>query len=173
MTAAMAIKMGATTATLRRNARSCAAPLACQAAHRSSTLAASPAVVDEGASGTATDGTSMVMRPSLKGFGEGWARMAEGLRKADAISIFDQWECRCVCSVDSLRLLRGFAREEPVDVVRELAETHSCRIRRAMTAVRDRWDLDRPCSDQCCSNDRPRLYFQWIHDDQTLAEMVD
>ena len=108
MTAAMAIKMGATTATLRRNARSCAAPLACQAAHRSSTLAASPAVVDEGASGTATDGTSMVMRPSLKGFGEGWARMAEGLRKADAISIFDQWECRCVCSVDSLRLLRGF-----------------------------------------------------------------
>src|SRR3954466_10120497 len=76
--------MGAAIAIFRRTARSCAAPFARQAAHRSSKLEASGCVVDIAHGADATPvGSSMAMGPSHNGFGEGWAGMAEGSEKQE------------------------------------------------------------------------------------------
>ena len=84
-TAATTSSMGAAIAIFRRTARSCAAPLACHAAQRSSNVADSVTGVDVGVPGGATTvGTAMAIVPlTHKGFGEGWARMAEGSEKQE------------------------------------------------------------------------------------------
>jgi hypothetical protein len=77
--------IGAAMASLRRTARSCAAPFACHASQRSSKLK------EAGGTGVAVE-TSAVggaegpfdMQPSQQGFGEGWAGMAEGSEKQEA-----------------------------------------------------------------------------------------
>ena len=73
-TAATRSSMGATNAIFRQTARSCAAPFACHAAHRSSKPGEPPPAVDvfiEG--GAAIVGTSVTMCPHASGFGEGLA----------------------------------------------------------------------------------------------------
>jgi hypothetical protein len=82
-TAATKSSMGAANAIFRRTARSCAAPFACHAAHRSSKPGESPPAVDvviEG--GAAIVGTSVTMCPHASGFSEGLARMAESSEKS-------------------------------------------------------------------------------------------
>jgi hypothetical protein len=79
---------GAAMASLRRTARSCAAPFACHASQRSSKLEAGgmgcAAVVAVKMSDVGGDEGSLDMQPSQQGFGEGWAGLAEGSEKQEA-----------------------------------------------------------------------------------------
>ena len=85
--AAATARIGAAIVTLRRTARSCAAPRACQAAHRSSNVGVvDGAAVSAAAScvvgrNTSTGKVSTGMTPPQQGFREGWAGMAEGSEK--------------------------------------------------------------------------------------------
>jgi hypothetical protein len=87
-------------------------------AHFSSKLAATGSAVDTAAcGGAATVGTSMAMCPSRKGFGEGWARMGLGLRKARVASISQARSpsLDLKATLPLLRLLRVVYREERID----------------------------------------------------------
>jgi len=75
--AATTISMGTAIAIFRRTARSCAAPFACQAAQRSSELAASDFVVDTAAG----DGAAAMDR--LIALREGLTGMAQGSEKQE------------------------------------------------------------------------------------------
>ena len=63
-----------------------------------------------------------------------------------------------------VRLGRFIDGQEPVQVIGQIAQAHSCCIRQTLTAGWYQWDLHRPSDDQCRGNDRSRLCFQWIHD---------
>ena len=107
-TAATTSKMGAAIAIFRRAARSCAAPLACHAAHRSSNVVDSATGVDVGVpDGATTVDTVVAMclsRP--KGFGEGWARMAEGSEKQEP-PFYPIAHCLARTSADALPCQSG------------------------------------------------------------------
>ena len=72
---------------------------------------------------------------------------------------FLNMSCRLV------RLSGVIDRDKPIDVIRELAQSHSCVVGQPLAAGRDRGDFDRASHDQCGGNDCPRLCFHWIHDD--------
>jgi hypothetical protein len=87
---------GAAIASLRRTARSCAAPFACHASQRSSKLEEAggtvlSAVVTVKTSGVGGSEGSLDMQPTQQGFGEGWAGMAEGSEKQEPRSYAD-WD---------------------------------------------------------------------------------
>ena len=62
-----------------------------------------------------------------------------------------------------LQIVRRICREQPIHVVREFAQSHSTCIWHALGASWYRWYFDRTSDDQCCSDDRFCLSFQWIH----------
>jgi|RhiMethySRZTD1v2_1073278.scaffolds.fasta_scaffold1238411_2 hypothetical protein len=113
--------------------------------------------------GATTMGTAMAMCPlTHKGFGEGWARMAEGSEKQE--SPFYPIEHRVARllqnAVLSLRFRRLICREQPIHVVPEFALPHSTCIWPAPGASWYRWHFDRTSDDQCRSDDRACLSLQ-------------
>jgi hypothetical protein len=167
-TATTTSRMGAAIAIFRRTARSCAAPLTCHAAQRSSNVAESVTGVDVGVPGGATTvATVLAMCPlTPEGFGEGWARMAEGSEKQDFAFYTDRAPSRsnfCKTRPFSVGFRRRICREQPIHVVREFPQTHSTCVWRVLGASRYRGDFDGTPDDQRRRDDCPCLSFQWIH----------